>query len=46
MNTYAGRRIFKSVIYNRNSHVYFVASWACEVTLILKQKGLLHCFFV
>ena len=25
---------------------YMVASWACEVTLILTQKMLLHCFFV
>ena len=39
----------KYVIYNRNSGVYIWyldASWACEVTVILKQKRLLHCFFV
>ena len=31
---------FKCVIYNRNSDVYIkymVASWACEVTVILTQ---------
>ena len=34
------KEFFKSVIYNRNSYVYIwylVASWAFEVTLILKQ---------
>ena len=30
----------KSVIYNRNSYVdVLVASWACEVTEILKQRS-------
>ena len=37
------KQIFRSLIYNRNSYVYIwylVASWACEVTLILTQKRL------
>ena len=36
------KEFLKSVIKNRNSHVniwYFVASWACEVTVILTQKS-------
>ena len=35
------KEFLKSVIYNRNSHMYIwylVASLACEVTLILTQK--------
>ena len=35
------KEFLKSVIYNRNSYVfiwYLVASWACEVTVILTQK--------
>ena len=34
------KEFFKSVLYNRNSDVYIqymVASWACEVTVILTQ---------
>ena len=34
------KKMLKSVIYNRNSDIYIcsmVASWAYEVTLILKQ---------
>ena len=43
------KEFLKYVIYNRNSDGYvwyMAASWACEVTLILTQKSLLHCFFV
>ena len=41
MNTIARNIFFKSVIYNRKSDVYiwyFVASWACEVIVILPQN--------
>ena len=24
----------------------YLVSWACDVTLVLTKKGLLHCFFV
>ena len=44
MNTNARKSIFKSVINNRNSYVYMwylVASWACDVIVILTQKKLL-----
>ena len=43
MNTYAGKIFFKVSYTTKNSNVYiwyFVASWACEVTVILTQKGL------
>ena len=42
MNTNTEKEFLKSVIYNRKSHVYiwyFVASWACEVTVILIQEA-------
>ena len=38
------KEFLKCVIYNRNGDVYIwymVASWACEVTVILTQKRLL-----
>ena len=38
------KEFFKSAIYNRNKQVYvwhMVASWACEVTVILTQNNLL-----
>ena len=38
------KEFLKSGIYNRYSYVYnlyLVASWACEVTVIYEQKGLL-----
>ena len=38
------KEFLNSVIYNRNSDVnicYLVASWACEVTVIPRQKRLL-----
>ena len=37
------KEFLKGAIYNRNSYVYIwylVASWACEVTVILTQKRL------
>ena len=43
------KELLKCVIYNGKSDVYnlkFVAGWACEVTLILTEKRLLHCVFV
>ena len=45
------REFLKSSLYNRNRDVYniiwyTVASWACEVTVILTQKRLHQCFFV
>ena len=45
-----GKRVFlESVKYNRNSQVniwYIVASWACEVTEILKQGSIEESSFV
>ena len=43
------KEFLESVIYNRNSYVYIsylVASWACEVIVILTQKKLPQCFFL
>ena len=39
------KEFLKSVINNRNSVVYiWLFGWACEVTVILIQKRLLHWF--
>ena len=32
------KEFLKSVIYNRNSWMYMVASWACEVTEIFTHS--------
>ena len=40
------KEILKSVIYNRNSLMYMVAIWACEVTEILTQRSTEEVSFV